>query len=195
MENDKPFLYVPLRQNPTVQVGILLRTPLGTREMLPVLAREVHALDPGLAVYSVTTMEEQVAIQTAPQHIALSLLTVFGSMALVLAAIGLYGVMSYSVTQSRRELGLRMALGATPRQLLRLIMSQGMMLTAVGIGLGALAALGTTRLLGYLLYRVSPRDPVSFASALGIMAVTGLAACLLPAWRAAKTDPLRALRS
>jgi predicted permease len=195
MEPDKPFFYVPLKQNPTVQVSILLRTPQSPESMLPVLAREVHTLDPGLAVYAVTTMREQVDIQTAPQHIALSLLTVFGSMALLLAAIGLYGVMSYAVTQSTRELGLRMALGATPRQLLRLVMSKGMTLTGVGIVLGGAAALSTTRLLGYLLYKVSPRDPLSFLSALGVMTVTGIVACLLPAWRAARIDPLSALRN
>ncbi len=195
MEVDQPFFYVPLRQNPTVQVAVLLRTPQGPESILPVLARDVHAIDPGLAVYAVTTMREQVDIQTAPQHIALSLLTVFGSMALALAAIGLYGVMSYAVTQSSRELGLRMALGATRRQLLRLVMSQGMALTGIGLALGGVAALSTTRLLGYLLYKVSPRDPLSFLSALAVMTITGIAACLLPAWRASRIDPLRALRN
>jgi len=193
-ESNRPFLYVPLRQKPTVQVAVLIRTPETPETMLPVLAREVHAIDPGLALYAVAPMSEQVEIQTAPQHIALTMLTGFGAMALLLAAIGLYGVMSYAVSQSTREMGLRMALGAAPSHLLKLVMSKGMALTALGIAIGGAAALATTRLLGYLLYRVSPRDPLSFVLAFLVMTAAGLAACLLPAWRATKTDPIQALR-
>jgi len=119
---------------------------------------------------------------------------VFGGLALVLAAIGLYGVMSYTVSQSTRELGLRMALGARATDLLRMMMSQGLALTAVGILLGAAAALGLTRLIGTLLYKVSPRDPLAFGVAFVVMAVASSVACFLPAWRATRTDPVRALR-
>jgi ABC-type antimicrobial peptide transport system permease subunit len=103
--------------------------------------------------------------------------------------------MSYTVSQSTRELGLRMALGANASDLLRLVMSQGLTLTAGGIVLGAAAALGLTRLMGNLLYQVSPRDPLAFASAFLVMAIASLAACFLPAWRATRTDPVRALRN
>ena len=102
--------------------------------------------------------------------------------------------MSYAVSQSTRELGLRMALGAGSSDLLRLVMSHGMALTGGGVVLGAAAALGLTRLMGYQLYRVSPRDPLAFGSALAVMAVASVAACFLPAWRATRTDPVRALR-
>jgi putative ABC transport system permease protein len=102
--------------------------------------------------------------------------------------------MAYAVSQSRREFGLRMALGAAPMQLFRLVISNGLALTTAGIVLGAAAALGSTRLLGYMLYKVSPRDPVAFASALVVMLVAAVAACLLPAWRAVRTDPVGALR-
>jgi ABC-type antimicrobial peptide transport system permease subunit len=163
--------------------------------MMPVLAREVHAIDPGLAVYALTTMREQVDVQTAPQHIALMLLTVFGGMALLLATIGLYGVLSCAVSQNRRELGLRMALGATPSRLLQLVISKGMRMIAVGVVIGTVAALASTRLLGYLLYQISPRDPVSFLTALAVMLMAGLVASVLPAWRATHTDPLKALKS
>jgi ABC-type antimicrobial peptide transport system permease subunit len=122
------------------------------------------------------------------------LVGVLGGLALILAAIGLYGVMSYAVSQSRRELGLRMALGAGPSNLLRLVMSRGLMLVAGGVLLGAAVAFGLTRLLGNLLYQVSPRDPLAFGAAFGVMTIAALAACFLPAWRATRTDPARALR-
>jgi ABC-type antimicrobial peptide transport system permease subunit len=158
------------------------------------LAHEVRALDANLAPGEVITMQEQVDRTTAVQRVAVTMLGVFGGLALVLAAIGLYGVMSYVVSQSSRELGLRMALGAGASDLLRLVMSHGLVLTAGGVLLGAAVALGLTRLLGYLLYKVSPRDPLAFGSAFVVMTIVSLAACFLPAWRATRTDPVRALR-
>jgi ABC-type antimicrobial peptide transport system permease subunit len=116
-------------------------------------------------------------------------------MALFLAAIGLYGVMSYSVSQSTRELGVRMALGATVRDLLRLVMSAGLRLTAAGIIIGAVAAVFLTRLIGNLLYKVDPRDPVAFGSAFIVLVAIALIACFVPAWRATRIDPVRALRT
>jgi putative ABC transport system permease protein len=120
--------------------------------------------------------------------------TTFGGMALLLAAVGLYGVMSYAVSQSTRELGLRMALGAEGSDLLRMVMRYGMGLAVLGIAVGAVVAAGTTRLMGDLLYQVSPRDPAAFAVAFGVMAVAAVAACLIPALRVMRTDPVRALR-
>ena len=120
---------------------------------------------------------------------------ILGGLALVLAAIGLYGMMSYAVSQSTRELGLRMALGAGAPNLLRLVLSRGLALTGAGVLLGAGTALLLTRLLGNLLYQVSPRDPLAFGSAFAVMALVSVAACLLPAWRAARMDPMRALRT
>ncbi|MGE5205475.1 MAG: ADOP family duplicated permease [Chlamydiota bacterium] len=193
-EPPTPFFYVPLRQG-TGGTILNIRTSLPPQAMALTLAREVHALDQNLAPGEVLTMGEQVARTMAPQRVALMLLTVFSILALLLAAIGMYGVMSYTVSQSRRELGLRMALGAEPRDLLRLVMSHGLALTAAGVALGAALTLGSSRLLGYLLYRVSPRDPLAFISALTIMTLAALAACLVPAVRAARTDPVRALRS
>jgi putative ABC transport system permease protein len=106
----------------------------------------------------------------------------------------LYGVMSYAVSQSSRELGLRMALGAEASNVWRLVMSRGMALTGGGVLLGAVAALVLTRLLGNYLFKVSPRDPLAFGGAFAVMTVAALAACFLPAWRATRTDPVRALR-
>jgi macrolide transport system ATP-binding/permease protein len=194
LEVPKPFYYVPLAQFPAGIVILHVRTNLPPGAMAAALAREIHALDPGLASLRLFTMREYVAIKSDAQTVALTLVGIFGGLALLLATIGLYGVMSYAVSQGQRELGLRMALGAAASDLLALVMRHGAVLTAGGVLLGAAAALGSTRLLGSLLYHVSPRDPLVFGSAFLAMAVASLAACLLPAWRAARTDPARALR-
>jgi putative ABC transport system permease protein len=140
-------------------------------------------------------MQEHVDRGTYTQRLAVTLLALFGGMALFLAAIGLYAVMSYAVSQSTRELGLRMALGADAADLLRMVMSRGLVLTAGGVVLGAIVALILTGLMGNLLYKVSPRDPVAFVSALIIMMLVALVACFVPAWRATRIDPVRALRA
>jgi len=193
-EIPKPFFYVPLRQNFSRGVGLYIRTPLSPQTMATALARQVHAMDPNLALYEVISLQEQLDRSTSPQLVALTLVSVLGALALLLAAIGLYGVMSYAVSQSSRELGLRMALGAGASHLWRLVLSRGLALTAGGVLLGAAVALGLTRLMQNLLYNVSPRDPLAFAAALAVMTIGSLAACFLPAWRATRTDPARALR-
>jgi macrolide transport system ATP-binding/permease protein len=193
-ETPKPFFYVPRRQNFSVGAGLFVRTSLGPETMATALAREVHTLDASLAPYEVITLQEQMDRSTSPQLVAVTLVGVLGALALALAAIGLYGVMSYAVSQSTRELGLRMALGADASSVLRLVISRGLALMGGGVLLGAAAALGLTRLLGNLLYQVSPRDPRAFGAAFGVMAIAALTACFLPAWRATRTDPARALR-
>ncbi|HWY49703.1 MAG TPA: ABC transporter permease [Bryobacteraceae bacterium] len=192
-ELPRPFFYVPMRQS-SMGVNIQIRTPLGPETMTKVLVREIHAIDTNLAPGEVITMQEQVDRTTATQRIAVSMLGVFGGLALLLAAIGLYGVMSYTVSQSTRELGLRMALGASVPNLLRLVMSQGLVLTGFGVVFGGVTALAMAKLIANLLYKVSPRDPAAFESALLVMTIASVAACFLPAWRATRTDPVRALR-
>ncbi len=193
-ETPKPFFYVPWRQNFSVGGGLYVRTPLSPETMATALAREVHALDGNLAPYEMITMQEQVDRSTSAQMVAVTLVGVLGGLALLLAAIGLYGVMSYAVSQSARELGLRMALGADASNVWRLVMSRGLGLVVGGVLLGAAVALGLTRLLGNLLYKVSPRDPLAFGAAFAVMTIAALAACFLPALRATRTDPARALR-
>ncbi len=192
-EARKPFFYVAMRQNINGQ-NLNIRTSLSPEAMTKALVREIHALDANLAPGEVITMQEQVDRTTAVQRVAVTMLGVFGGLALLLAAIGLYGVMSYTVSQRTRELGLRMALGASTSNLLGFVLSHGLALTAGGVVLGAAAALSLTRLMGNLLYNVSPRDPLAFGSAFVVMAIAALAACFLPAFRAARTDPVRALR-
>jgi macrolide transport system ATP-binding/permease protein len=193
-ETPKPFFYVPLRQNFSVDGDLFVRTPLSPETMATALLREVHTLDPDLALYEVIPLQELLDRSTSTQKAAVILVGVLGGLALLLAAIGLYGVMSYAVSQSRRELGLRIALGAGAANLLRLVLSRGLALTAAGVLLGAAVALGLTRLLGNLLYKVSPRDPLAFGSALVVIAIASFAACFLPAWRATRVDPARVLR-
>jgi ABC-type antimicrobial peptide transport system permease subunit len=153
----------------------------------------VHALDPNLAPTAPFRVQEQVDRKGYTQRLAATLIAIFGAMALFLAAIGLYAVMSYSVSQSTRELGLRMALGANARDLLRFVVSRGLQLTAAGIVIGGIAALILTRLMGDLLYKVSPHDPLAFGSALAVITIASLAACFFPAWRATRIDPVQAL--
>ena len=193
-EGPRPFFYVPLRQDFSREPDLNIRTAQSLHSTVAAVLREVQALDQNLALYETITLQEQVNRATSPQLVAVTLVSILGGLALLLAAVGLYGVMSYAVAQSTRELGLRMALGAGVANLLRLVLSRGLRLTAGGVAFGTLAALALTRLLGKLLYHVSPYDPVLFGSALVVMTATAVSACLLPAWRAARTDPARVLR-
>ena len=193
-EPAKPFFYVPLRQDFARQPRLSIRTTLSLPTIQAELAREVRSLDPNLALYEMITLKEQVDRSTSPQLVAVTLVAILGGLALLLASIGLYGVMSYAVSQSSRELGLRMALGAGRSDLLRLVMRRGLALAVIGMALGGAVALLSTRLLGNLLYNVSPRNPLAFGSAIATIAITAAAACVLPAWRATRTDPARILR-
>lgn len=193
-EDPKPFFYVPLRQDFVRGPGLYIRTTQPLQVIAAALTHEIHSLDANLALYEMITLQEQVNRSTSPQLVAVTLVGTLGGLALLLAGIGLYGVMSYAVSQSTRELGLRMALGAGASNLFRLVISRGLTLTAGGIALGAAAGLAVTRLLGKLLYSISPRDPRAFGLALLVMTITAVVACLLPAWRATRTDPARVLR-
>jgi predicted permease len=194
-ETPRPFFYAPLRQYFAIEPDIHIRTTQPLETIQTALMREVRALDPNLALYEMITLQEQVNRSTSEQLVAVTLVALFGGLALLLASIGLYGVMSYTVSQSTRELGLRMALGAGASNVLRLVLSRGLLLTTTGIMIGIVLALLLTRLLGNLLYQVSPRDPLAFAAAFAVMALASTAACFLPAWRATRTDPIRALRA
>jgi len=193
-ENPKPFFYVPLLQDFVRGPALYIRSAQPLQSISAALLREVHALDPNLALYETITLQEQVNRSTSPQLVAVNLVSILGGLALLLAAVGLYGVMSYGVAQSIRELGLRMALGASTADLFRRVISRGLKLTAVGVLCGAATGLVLTRLFGKLLYDVSPNDPLAFAWAVAVMTITSVVACLLPAWRATRTDPARVLR-
>jgi predicted permease len=194
LESPKPFFYAPTRQN-TLGQNLDVRTSLPLEKFAPVLLREIHAIDSSIAPAEILTLREQIDRTASAQTIAVRLLGVFGSVAVLLAAIGLYGLMSFSVAQSTREMGLRLALGATQTNLWQHVLGRGLTLTGVGLAAGTGAALLVTRLLGYLLYEVSPRDPFAFGVALAVMLTASLVACFFPAYRAMRTDPIRALRT
>ncbi len=195
LEAPMPFLYVPLRQNWGVQNTLLVRTRETLGALLNALTREVHALDPNLAPRTPSRMREQVDEMSYSQRLAATLVALFGAMALVLAAIGLYAVMSYSVSQSTREIGLRMALGAESSDLLRMVVFRGLRLTTIGIIIGSCVALLFTRLMGSLLYEVSPHDPMAYGFAFVVLVTVAFLACFLPARRATQINPVRALRA
>jgi macrolide transport system ATP-binding/permease protein len=193
-ETPVPFFYVPLRQNFRVQNSLLIRTRETPGAMMPALAREVHAIDPNLAPLITDRLQDQIDEISYSQRLAVTLVAIFGAMALFLAAIGLYAVVSYTVSQGTRELGLRMALGAGAKDLMRQVMSRGLLLTASGVAIGGVAAIMLTRLMGNMLYKISPHDPVAFGMAFAVIMIASLAACFLPAWRATRIDPVQALR-
>jgi ABC-type antimicrobial peptide transport system permease subunit len=163
--------------------------------MIPTLRRVLAELDPDVPAYDIGTLEDQVARQTWVQRIARDILTAFAATAAFLAVIGLYGVISYAVLRRRHELGIRLALGATPRRVRRLVVRQGLTLGLTGITLGWLVALAAVRLLDTLLFEVEPGDVATFVAAPLVVLVLAVLATWLPARRAAALDPVRALRN
>jgi len=154
----------------------------------------VASVNRDIPLANLRTMEDVIGESVVRQRFAMLLLAMFAGLAMLLAAIGLYGVMSYSVSQRTREIGVRMALGAQSADVLKLVVWQGMTLVAIGVGLGVVAALGLTRLMSGLLFGVSAADPITFGMVAGVLTVVALAANYLPARRAAKVDPMVALR-
>jgi hypothetical protein len=173
---------------------LVVRTATPAADALPMLRRALWTLEPNI-VFTEDVSAAQIADTTmAPTSIGAGIIGAFGALALLLAAIGLYGVIAYSVSLRTREVGIRMALGAAPGQVLRLILSQGGRLTLAGIGIGTLVSLGAGQLLASLLYGVSPFDPVAYGVAVALLVCVAGIANLAPAFAAARLDPLKALR-
>ena len=193
-EAPQPFFFVPLLQNPTPNANLFVHTSMPVQSVASILSNDLRAMDPGLADYAVISTQEELDRATSSQKAAVGLLFVLGAIALILATIGLYGVLSYAVSQSRRELGLRSALGADSGTLLWHVMSRGLALTSIGMILGVVGSIALARVAQSLLYQVSPYDPLAFGVAFIVMMLASAAACFLPAWRASRTDPMVALR-
>ncbi|HEX9760638.1 MAG TPA: ABC transporter permease, partial [Candidatus Acidoferrales bacterium] len=196
----RPEMYIPYNH---AQVGwisqlasmtLVVRTPGDPRQLANALQREIHAVDPEQAVYSVRTMEEVIALSITDRQLSMTLLGTFAGLATLLAAIGVFGVMAYSVAQRTHEIGVRMALGAQRSDVLRMILQQGLVLAAMGVAAGIGAAFGLTRFLQTMLFDLKPNDPLTFAAISVVVLLVTLVACWLPARRATRTDPMVALR-
>jgi predicted permease len=193
-ENPRPSTYVPLAQNHETGMTLHVRTSGNPVSLAGSVRREVQALDPNLAVTSIQSLSDVVAASLFAARMGAVLLAIFGFLALLLAAIGLYGVMSYAVSRRTREIGIRMALGARKGNVLRLVLREGLTLVSAGVATGLIVAAAATRLLASFLYGVSPLDATTFAAIPLMLALVALLASYLPARRAARVDPIIALR-
>jgi putative ABC transport system permease protein len=192
-----PFEQVPEQAMPLLagRMALTVRTSLSDPMSLAGPVRDqVLSVDKDQPVYQVQTMERLLENSLATRRFSMFLFAVFSAVALVLSAVGIYGVMSYSVNQRTREIGIRMALGARRADVMRLVVGQGMALTAIGLGLGLASAFGLTRLMSSLLFGVTATDPTTYAGIALLLGLVALAACYIPARRATKVDPMVALR-
>ena len=193
-EDPTSFVYVNLRPEAGSYLTLLVRTAIEPQRMIAALRSEFQQLDSNLPVYSIKTMTEHMALPLFPARVAAILLGSFGVLALILAAIGIFGVMSYSVSQRTREIGIRMALGASTQGILRLVVGNGLRLISLGMGIGLAVAFAATRLMSALLYGVSATDTLTFGGIGVLLIAVAMLACYLPARRAAQVDPMIALR-
>jgi putative ABC transport system permease protein len=190
-----PEMFVPHAQMPVDTMAVVIRTKGDPETAAPLAIESVHRLDPDLPVSNVRTMDQVIGSSVAARRFEMALLALFAGLALTLAFIGIYGVLSYAVTQRRQEIGVRMAIGADRGAVLGMVVRDGLRLTAVGIGAGLIGALLLTRLLTSFLYGVSPADPLTLIAAALLLTVAALAASYLPARRAAGVEPVVALRN
>ncbi|HYL72909.1 MAG TPA: FtsX-like permease family protein, partial [Bryobacteraceae bacterium] len=187
-------MYIPHTQNPSRALTVVLRSASDPAALTAAAKKEIREMDPDLPVYAVRTMTDRVDESLARRRFAMSLLGVFAGVALILAAVGIYGVMAYLVNQGTREIGIRIALGATERGILTLVVRQGMTLALTGVATGLAGAIALTRFLRTLLFGVNATDPLTFAGIALLLAAIALLASYIPARRAARIDPMVSLR-
>jgi predicted permease len=174
--------------------GIVVRTAGSPAAQVGLIRRALDQINSQQVMYNIRTMDEIISESLAAQRFSMILLGVFAALALVMSCVGIYGVISYLAGQRTHEIGVRMALGAEPRDVLRMILDEGVKMALVGVALGLVAAFGLTRLMANMLFGVSAHDPLSFAGVAGLLILVALAACYIPARRAMKVDPMVALR-
>jgi putative ABC transport system permease protein len=192
----EPECYFSYQQNPFSDMTLIVRTAAAdASDIVPAIRSEVAQIDAELAISDIRMMSQLVAATVAPQRFNLLMLGCFAGVSLLLAVIGIYSVMAYAVTQRRHEIGLRFALGAQSRDVMKLVVGQGMRLALIGIAIGLAGAYALTRLMSSLLYGISATDPVTFIVVSAALCVSALTACYVPARRAAMIDPMEALRS
>jgi predicted permease len=193
-ERARPFIYQHALQNYSAKMTLVARTAATPIAMVDAVRSAVRSIEPNLPIADMRTLAEQVSLSLLPARLAAGLLGVFGLLALMLATVGIYGVVSYSVTNRTREIGIRVALGAQSGDVLRLVLREGMVIVITGIALGLGLALGATRVISSFLYGVSATDPITYLIIPVVLAGVALAACFVPARRATKVDPMVALR-
>jgi predicted permease len=189
-----PQVFRPDAQQSEDMLEVIVRTAGDPRAIAASVQSEIQSLDKSVAKFQVATVEQQLGQETAERRFQTSLIGLFSLAALILSAIGIYGLMHYFVAQRTNEIGVRMALGARYGNVLSLVLRQGLVLAGIGVMVGVLGALALTRLLSSLLFGVTPTDPVTFAAAPAILLGVAVLACWIPARRAAAIDPVRALR-
>jgi putative ABC transport system permease protein len=194
LDQESPALYYSVAARVWPVMDVVVRTDGAPEALMPVIRQKVHELDAGLALGNVRTMEQWLSNGAAQPRLNTVLLGAFASVALLIASIGIYGVLAYSVSQRTNEIGVRMALGATPRGVLRLIVREGMKVVLIGIGTGLVGGLALGRTVSSLIFGVPVRDPVTFTAVAVALAGVALAACAIPAFRASRVDPIVALR-
>lgn len=188
-----PQAYVPHAQAPFQTMALVVRARLSPESLISAMRSELRAMDPSRPLFEIRTEQDLIASSLAPRRFALTLIGLFAGLALLVASIGIYGVISYTVTESTKELGIRMALGALKSDVLKMVLERGLKLVLIGIAAGSVAALGATRVMASFLFKVSAYDPVTFVAVAGIFVMVALAACLIPARRATNVDPMVAL--
>lgn len=193
-EKPEPFIWVPLPQSDESTVTLIVRAKGDPRALLPSIRQGIQTLDPNLPIYNIQTMLEHMDLPLFPARIAALLLGAFGALALSLATIGVFGVMSITVAQRTREIGVRIALGATPAQIFRLVIGNGVRLTLLGVAIGLVSAAFGTRLLAGMLYGVNALDPLTFTVGAAILSLAAFLACYLPTRKATRLDPITVLR-
>jgi len=193
-ESPRPYVYLPFLQSPRSSMILHARGTAGSAALIEQARREVHRLDPDLPILEARTLSEQTSAALGILLMTARILAALGIAAMALASMGIYGLVSYTAKQSTHEIGIRMALGATGRDVVRRFLGRGLRLGAIGAALGIGGSYAVTRLLASVLYGVSATDPASFATASALVLGSALAATLIPAWRAARTDPMAALR-
>ena len=189
-----PCLFLPNAQRPNLLAALVVRASGDPAALVAAVKEQIRAVDPEQGVSQIQTMESVVADSIARPRLQTVLLGAFAGVALVLACVGIYGVISYSVAQRTREIGVRLALGAEPRSIFRLVFREGLGLTAAGAAFGLLGAIALTRTMTTLLYGVKPTDPAVFAAVVVLLASVAAAACYFPARRATRVDPVVVLR-
>jgi putative ABC transport system permease protein len=186
--------YFPQEQYHDRRMFLAVRTSSAAAGLSSAVLSQIHGVDPDVVVYEIRTMQERLHDSLARQRFASTMLGAFAAFALLLAAVGLYGVMSHLVTQSTHDIGVLVTLGARPGNIIGLVVRQGMQLAGIGIAVGVAGALGLTRVMNTLLFGVSTTDALTFATVPALLAAVAFAATVIPAWRATRVDPMVALR-